>query len=86
MLAGLKKFWRDIMTEDNGGTTYCPVRIFAASFVTLFHTAVIYQFVKHGIFDPLGYAGGASALIGSTGAAIGVKSKLGADAETPNHG
>ena len=80
MLAGLGKFWRDLMTEDDSGTTYCPVRIFATSFVTLFHAGVIYQFVAHGVFDPVAYAGGASGLLVSTGGAIGIKSKMGSDA------
>ena len=88
MFKGLGKFWKDLMCEDDGNTTYCPVRIFAASFVTLFHAAVIHQAFT-GTFDPLTYAGGATALLTGTGAAIGVKSKLGADnvtkAKEPDH-
>jgi len=80
MLAGLGKFWRDVMTENSSGTVYCPVRIISASMVTVFHSAVITQLVKHGNFDPISYGAGASALIASTGAAIGIKTKLGSDA------
>ena len=34
MLSGLAKFWRDLMTEDDGGTTYCPVRIFGSGLLS----------------------------------------------------
>lgn len=86
MLAGLQKFWTDLMTEDDGGTTYCPVRVISASLVSGFHGAVGWQLIKHGVFDPIGYATGGAALLAATGGAIGVKSKLGADRITPPKG
>lgn len=78
MFAELKKFWRDLMTEDDGGTTYCPVRVFGASLITLFHAGVFSQ-IMHGNFDPEHYAIGAGGLIAAIGTSIGIKHATGAD-------
>lgn len=80
MLAGLKKFWRDIMTEDDAGHTYCPVRIMGFGLVNTHVGATIAQVFIHGTFDPVAFGTGSAALIAAIGAGIGVKSKMGADA------
>lgn len=80
MLAGLAKFWRDIMTEDVNNSVYCPVRIFGAGLVTTHVGATITQVVLHGTFDPVAFGTGSAALIAAVGAGVGIKSKLGADA------
>lgn len=80
MFAALKKFWRDLMTEDANNSVYCPVRIFGAGLVSTHVGATITQVVVHGTFDPVAFGTGSAALIAAIGAGIGVKSKLGADA------
>lgn len=79
MFAGLGKFWRDLMTEDDGGTTYCPVRVIGGALVSTHVGATITQVVMHGTFDPIAFGTGSAALIAAIGAGIGVKSKMGAD-------
>lgn len=79
MFAELKKFWRDLMTEDDGGTTYCPVRVFGSGLMSTHVGATLWQVVQHGTFDPVAFGTGSAALLIAVGGAIGVKSKLGAD-------
>lgn len=80
MLAGMGKFWRDLMTEDDTGNTYCPVRILGFSLVNTHIGATIAQVVMHGTFDAVAFGTGSAALIAAIGAGVGIKSKLGADA------
>ena len=86
MLSGLTKFWRDLMTEDDGGTTYCPVRIFGSGLLSTHVAATVWQVIQHGTFDPVAFGTGSAALIAGVGAAIGAKSKLGADRQTSGAG
>lgn len=83
MFAAAHKFVRDLLTEDDGGTTYCPVRVIGASLVSTHVGATVWQVVQHGTFDAVAFGTGSAALIASIGAAIGVKAKLGADNVTP---
>lgn len=80
MLGGLQKFWRDCMTEDDAGKTYCPVRIMGFGLVDTHIGATLWQVVQHGTFDAVSFGTGSAALLAAIGAAIGVKAKLGADA------
>ena len=80
MFAELGKFWRDLMTENAEGSVYCPVRIFACGLITSHVGATLWQVVQHGVFDPVAFGTGSAALLGATGAAIGIKTKLGSDA------
>ena len=79
MFAELGKFWRDLMTENDAGTTYCPVRIAGLSgFVT--HLGMqSWQTIVHGGFDAVAFGTGTAALIAAIGGAIGIKTKLGSD-------
>lgn len=80
MFAGLSKVWHDVFTENAAGTVWCPVRIFAGALITSHVGATIWQVVQHGVFDPVAFGTGSAALLGATGAAIGIKTKLGSDA------
>lgn len=79
MLSGLAKFWRNIMTEDDANSVYCPVRIASlGGFVT--HCGMQgWQTVVHGGFDAMAFGTGTAALLAAIGGAIGIKAKLGAD-------
>lgn len=80
MLAGLGKFWRDLMTENNGGTTYCPIRVIGFGLVDTHVGATIWQVVQHGTFDAIAFGTGSAALLAAIAAGIGIKAKTGADA------
>lgn len=73
------KFWRDLLCEDDANTVYCPVRVFGAAGMAVFHIFQGYAVFAHGTFDALAYGGGFAAIVGALGAAIGAKAKLGAD-------
>ncbi len=77
MMDGLKKFWRDIMTEDDNNSVYCPVRIAAAGLVSTHTGATIWQVIAHGTFDAVAFGTGSAALLAAVGAGVGIKSKLG---------
>ncbi len=79
MLAGLGKFWRNIMTEDTANSVYCPLRLFSLGLVNTHVGATLWQVAKHGTFDPVAFGTGSAALLAAIGAGIGIKSKLGAD-------
>lgn len=78
MMAGLAKFWRDLMTEDDANSVYCPVRVFGTGLISTHVGATLYQTIAHGSFDAVAFGTGSAALIAAVGAAIGIKSKLGA--------
>jgi hypothetical protein len=80
VLAGLGKFWRDLMTEDSNNSVYCPVRVFGAGGFGSYLGLSAYHVISHGVFDYIGFATGAAAIIGTVAGGIGIKSKLGADA------
>lgn len=77
MLDGLKKFWRDMMTEDDANSVYCLVRIFGSGLISTHVGATIVQAAVHGVFDPMAFGTGSAALIAGVAGAIGVKAKLG---------
>jgi hypothetical protein len=79
MFAGLRKIGRDLFTEDDAGSTFCPVRIFGSGGLgTLIgHTA--YVAATAHTFDALAFGGGFAAILGAMGLGIGVKAKMGAD-------
>lgn len=79
MIAGLAKFWRDIMTENDANTTYCPVRIASLAGFATHCGSQVWQTVAHGGFDAVAFGTGTAALIAAIGGAIGIKSRLGAD-------
>lgn len=79
MFAGLGKLWRDLMTENDAGTVYCPVRIIGFGLVNTHVGATLWSVAAHGTFDAVAFGTGSAALLASIAAGIGVKSKLGSD-------
>lgn len=78
MFSGLGKFWRDLMTEDDNNSVYCPIRVFGAGLMSTHVGATLWATAIHGVFDPVAFGTGSAALIAAVGGAIGVKAKLGA--------
>lgn len=75
----IKKFFKDMLTEGDG-KSFCVVRV--SFFITLlsFIAYAFYSVFTSHSFDLIGFGTGASALLGSGGAGVGLKSKLGGDA------
>lgn len=73
------KFFRSLFTEDDAGTTACPVRVFGGMGTMTFLGNSCWTVFHSGTFDYLAFGAGFAALIGALGGAIGVKAKLGAD-------
>lgn len=78
MFSGIKKFFMDILTEDDANSIFCPVRVIGVSGMggllaftawTIFHTH---------LFDPAVFGTGVATIAGATGVGAGIKSKLGA--------
>lgn len=79
MFDGAKKFVRDLLTENDANTVFCPIRVFGAGLMSTHVGATMWQVVAHGTFDPIAFGTGSAALLAATAAGIGAKSKLGAD-------
>lgn len=86
MFAGLEKFARDLLTEDDAGTTWCPVRVFGSGLIGTHIGSEVWATIHTGAFDAVAFGTGSAALIAAVGAAIGMKSKLGADRVTQAKG
>ena len=81
MLAVLKKLWKDLMCEDDAGTTVCPVRFWGGGFgVPSYLGAAGYMLHQHGTINLVEFATGFAAIVGVIAGGIAVKSKMGADA------
>jgi len=77
MLAGAKKFFCDLLTEDDANSIFCPVRVIGAGgFLTLTGNSV-YMAIAHGMFDPMAFGTGVAAIAGAVGAGAGIKAKMG---------
>lgn len=77
MFAAIAKFTKDILTEDDENSVFCPVRVIGASgFLTMAGTAV-YHAVAHGQFDAMAFGTGIAAIAGAVGVGAGAKAKMG---------
>lgn len=77
-MLGLGKFFKDILTEDDANSIFCPVRVIGASgFLTMVGTSV-YTTCLHGTFDAVSFGTGVAAIAGAVGAGAGIKAKMGA--------
>ena len=77
MFAGLAKFARDVLTEDDANSVFCPVRVIGASGAATLLGTSVYMAVAHSAFDPVGFGTGVAAIVGAVGAGAGLKAKLG---------
>lgn len=68
---------KQMLTEDDANTVYCPVRVFGAVGVAIYHLLTGYMVFAHGAFDAMAYGTGFAAVLGALGAGIGAKAKLG---------
>lgn len=78
MFAGLARFAKDILTEDDANTVYCIVRVIGASGAAALIGSSLYMTVAHGQFDPMAFGTGIAAIAGAVGAGAGIKARLGA--------
>lgn len=77
MLSGLAKFAKDLLTEDDANSIFCPVRVIGASgFLTLTGNS-IYLAIVHNTFDAMSFGTGVAAIAGAVGAGAGIKAKMG---------
>lgn len=77
MLAGIKKFVLNILTEDDANSVFCPVRVIgAAGGFTLLGNST-FMAVAHGQFDAMSFGAGIAAIAGAVGAGAGIKAKMG---------
>lgn len=75
----MPNFLKQLLTEDDANSVYCPVRVFGATGATTFLALGVHHALALHQFDPTSFGAGFATIIGAIGAAIGVKSKLGAD-------
>jgi hypothetical protein len=79
VLKGLAKFWRDLTCEDDGNTTYCPIRVGGLGVITSYLGLSAHHIFTSHTFDYVGFATGGATILGVLAGGIGAKSKLGAD-------
>jgi hypothetical protein len=72
------KFWKDILTEDDHNSVYCPVRVIAVSGAGGLLLGALYVAIVHGTFDAVAYGTAVAAIATAAGVGAGVKKKLGA--------
>jgi hypothetical protein len=75
----IKKFFKDMLSEKDG-KSYCVIRVSFLFALVSFVFYAFYSVFTSRSFDLIGFGTGASALLGSGGAGVGLKSKLGGDA------
>ena len=73
----LATFIKDLLCEDDANSIYCPVRVIGMSGIVTLLACTIFLVVTKGAFDPMAFGAGVGGIAGATGAAAGVKSKLG---------
>ncbi|MDE2468716.1 MAG: hypothetical protein KGL35_08235 [Bradyrhizobium sp.] len=77
MFAGLKAFTKDILTEDDANSVFCPVRVIGASGTLALIGNTIYMAAAHAQFDPMAFGTAIAAIAGAVGAGAGIKAHLG---------
>lgn len=77
-MGALKKFFMDILTEDDANSVFCPVRVIGASGILTLIGMAIYVGVTKGQFDPMSFGTGVAGIATATGAGAGIKAKMGA--------
>lgn len=65
-----KKFFADILTEDEDSKVYNPARVIWVSGAIIFFGLAIFHTAVTGEFDPMGYGGGFGAILGAGGASL----------------
>lgn len=68
---------KQILTEDDANTVFCPVRVIGASGAGSLIAMTGYALVTKGAFDPSAFGTGIAAIAGATGLGAGVKAKFG---------
>ena len=78
------RFLKGLFTEDDAGTTACPVRVSGGGAIFTGLSLSIFMAVKHNVFDVQAFSIGMAALIAALAAGIGTKSRLGGDVAEPS--
>lgn len=68
---------KQVLTEDDANSVYCPIRLLATFVVLTYISLSIFSTIHTGTFDMQSFGIGAGAVIAAAGAAIGMKAKLG---------
>lgn len=77
MMPALRKFLRDLFTEDDAGQIFSLVHVMAASGFATFVALAVYHVVTTHQFDPQSYGIGLTGVMGGAGGAIFANSKSG---------
>jgi len=77
MFEATAKFLKDVLTEDDANSIFCPVRVIGASGAVTLLGNSIFMTIMHQTFDPVSFGGGVAAIVGAVGAGAGIKAKLG---------
>lgn len=75
---GFGKVLHDFFSEDDAGTMWDLIRAGAGGLIFTYIAGGIWT-AFHGSIDFLAFGGGAGALLGGAGTAIGIKHRMGAD-------